>query len=65
MPGKLTYFGVGGRAEAIRALLWHANFEYEDVRVNMEQWQGDMKQDTEHFPLGSIPVWEEDGFSMP
>ena len=29
MP-KLSYFPLGGRAEAIRTLLAHANFQYED-----------------------------------
>ena len=30
MPGKLTYYNLGGRAEGIRAMLAHANFDYED-----------------------------------
>jgi hypothetical protein len=30
MPGKLYYFEMAGRVEAIRALLAHANFNYEN-----------------------------------
>jgi len=30
---KLIYFGLGGRAEAIRALCAHANFKYTDERI--------------------------------
>ena len=40
MPGKLHYFDMGGRGEAIRALLFHANFQYEDYRLSFEQFAG-------------------------
>ena len=38
MPGKLIYFDLGGRAEAIRAMLAHANYQYEDDRQSIEQF---------------------------
>ena len=57
MPGKLTYFDLGGRAEGIRALLFHANFQYEDCRINFEEWAS-FREST---PLGSLPIWDEDG----
>ena len=61
MPGKLTYFNdLGGRAEAIRALCFLANHEYEDNRISSEQW-ADMKS---HTPMGALPLWEEDGYLM-
>ena len=63
MPGKLLYFDAGGRAEAIRAMLYHANFQFEDVRLSWPEF-AQMKA-AGHFPLGSIPVWEEDGTVYP
>ena len=62
MPGKLIYFDLGGRAEAIRAMLAHANYQYEDDRQSIEQFSN-LKQNG-LLPLGSLPVWEEDGFKM-
>ena len=62
MPGKLYYFDLGGRAEGIRALLGHANFQYEDCRKSNEEF-GQLKQ-SGFLPLGSMPDWEEDGFKM-
>ena len=59
MPGKLTYFNAGGRAEAIRAMLGHANFQYEDERLNPEEFKA--ARESGRFPLGSVPIWEEDG----
>ena len=57
MPGKLIYFDVGARGELIRALCFLANHEYEDSRVTPEEF-GEMKPT---LPLGSLPVWEENG----
>ena len=36
MPGKLTYYPLGGRAEAIRAMLAHKGFDYDDNRASFE-----------------------------
>lgn len=62
MPGKLIYFDLGGRAEGIRMLLSHAGHEYEDCNVTYETFSN-MRADNE-LPLGSLPVWEEEGYSM-
>ena len=63
MSGRLHYFDAGGRAESIRALLAHANFQYEDVRLTAEQFGA--KALAGEFPLGSVPVWEEEGRMVP
>ena len=62
MPGKLIHFEVGGRGEAIRMLLAHCNFQYEDARQTFPQF-GELKA-SGALPLDSMPVWEEDGFKM-
>ena len=38
MPYKITYFNARGRAEVSRMLLCLADQEFEDVRVDSEQW---------------------------
>ena len=58
MPGKLTYFGLGGRAEAIRAMLDHAGVAYEN---NMVQDNTEIKE-SGYSPMGGMPLWDEDGF---
>ena len=58
MPGKLTYFDFGGFSAAIRSMLDHASFEFEDERLSFEEF-GARKAS---LPLGSMPVWTEDGF---
>ena len=63
MPGKLIYFEAGGRAEGIRALLAHANFDYVDERLSFPDFGA--KKAAGVFPLGSVPVWEEDGVMHP
>ena len=43
MPSyKLTYFNARGVAEPSRMLLVHCGVEFEDIRVEREQW-ADMK----------------------
>ncbi|XP_046688652.1 hematopoietic prostaglandin D synthase-like, partial [Homalodisca vitripennis] len=54
---KLTYFNGRGRAEAIRWLLVYMDEEFEDVRIDSEDWLK-MKQTT---PFGQLPLLEEDG----
>jgi prostaglandin-H2 D-isomerase / glutathione transferase len=35
---KLTYFNGRGRAEGVRLLFAAAGVDYEDVRIEKEQW---------------------------
>ena len=58
MPGKLTYFGLGGRAEAIRAMLDHAGVAYEN---NAVEDNTEIKA-SGYSPMGGMPLWDEDGF---
>ena len=58
----MTYFEVEGRACSIRLMLSHANFQYEDCRMPFEEFG--QKKAQGYFPLGSMPIWEEDGFKM-
>lgn len=39
---KLTYFNLQGRAETIRMLFRMGQQEFEDVRIELDQW-GDFK----------------------
>ena len=57
MPGKLIYFNLGARGELIRAICYLAKHEYDDHRVEFADL-GELKP---NLPLGSLPVWEEDG----
>ncbi|XP_078620473.1 glutathione S-transferase 1-like [Branchiostoma floridae x Branchiostoma japonicum] len=54
---KLTYFKSRGRAELVRLLFAAGEVEYEDVRLEGEQWQ-QLKPKT---PMGQLPVLEVDG----
>ena len=57
---KLYYFDVYGRAEQIRMLLWHAKQEFEDVRLNHEDF-GKLKAENQLLEFGQVPVLEVDG----
>ena len=64
MPGKLLYFDLGARGELIRAICFLKDFDYENKIVSFEEF-GAMKADpSSPLPLGSLPVWEEDGMTI-
>ncbi|KAK5640386.1 hypothetical protein RI129_011197 [Pyrocoelia pectoralis] len=48
---KLTYFPLRGLAEPIRFLLHYGNIEFEDFRIETENWP-EIKP---HMPFGKIP----------
>ena len=56
---KLQYFDAYGRAEPIRMAAAVGNLQYTDERLSQEDF-GKMKMAGE-FPMGSVPVWIEDG----
>jgi len=60
MPYKLTYFNARGKAEPIRLLFAQAGVEYEDHRIEKEEWPA-VKPNT---PFGQIPVLEVDGVKL-
>ena len=62
LPGKLYYFEVDGRAGGIRAMLAHANVNFIDARQSFPDFN--QLKASGFLPLGSMPVWEEDGFKM-
>lgn len=35
---KLTYFNIRGAAESIRFILSYGGIEFEDIRIEREQW---------------------------
>ena len=51
----LCYFNIKVKGEAIRMLLHHAGVEFNDVRVEFDQWSALMP----HTPAGALPVWIE------
>jgi glutathione S-transferase len=54
---KLTYFGIKGRAEAIRQAFYVGGVEFEDARIAFPEWAA-LKPTT---PYGSLPTLEVDG----
>jgi len=59
MP-KLTYFNGRGRAEVVRMIFAHAGVEFEDERVEQDQWP---KQKA-RAPFGQVPFLEIDGYTL-
>ncbi|KAJ8943388.1 hypothetical protein NQ314_009757 [Rhamnusium bicolor] len=57
MTYKLTYFDTAGRGEAIRFILNYGEFDFEDNRVDQDDWKK-LKPDT---PFGKLPVLEYKG----
>ncbi|CAL8089279.1 unnamed protein product [Orchesella dallaii] len=49
---KLTYFNLRALAEPIRLIFAYAGVEYEDVRIEREQWP----EVKENYPWGQLPV---------
>lgn len=55
---KLTYFPLKALAEPIRFLLSYGGLEFEDIRIERDQWL-EIKKDA---PFGQVPILEmEDG----
>jgi len=57
---KLTYFNGRGRAETMRQLFALAGVDYEDHRVERDQWPA-LKPGT---PFGQMPLLEVDGVTL-
>ena len=56
---KLTYFDAKGAAETSRIAFRYGNIDFEDVRLNREQWM-ELKQ-SEKTVFGQLPMLEVDG----
>jgi len=54
---KLVYFNLMGRAETARLILAQAGVDYEDKRIEKEEWPA-LKAS---LPMGQLPVLEVDG----
>ena len=55
----LQYFDGSGRGESIRMACHLGNLQFNDERLSQEQFGA--KKGAGEFPLGSVPVWIEDG----
>ena len=51
----MEYFEAHGRAEPIRMMLFISGVEYTNKYVSQQEW-GTLKQDTENYPTGSLPI---------
>jgi glutathione S-transferase len=51
--GKLSYFGLHGRAGGIRMMLNHGNVAFENNMIAQEDWPA-LKST---MPGGSMPIW--------
>ncbi|XP_018410007.1 PREDICTED: hematopoietic prostaglandin D synthase-like [Nanorana parkeri] len=54
---KLTYFNFRGRAELLRYLFAYMNTEYEDCRIEYDDWP----EHKSSYPFGKLPALEIDG----
>jgi len=54
---KLTYFNARGRAEPARLILAQAGIEYEDIRIEREEWAALKPK----IPMGQLPCMEVEG----
>ena len=55
----LIYWDAAGRGEPIRMACHLGKFEYNDERISMQEFRE--RKAAGEFPLGSVPVWVEDG----
>jgi len=58
---KLIYFNLIGRGETIRLIFKVAGVEFEDFRIERDQFTPEMKAET---PFGQLPVLEVDGVKL-
>ncbi|XP_045462158.1 glutathione S-transferase isoform X2 [Harmonia axyridis] len=58
---KVTYFNITALGEPIRFLLSYGGIEFEDCRVEMEQWP----QIKPNMPFGQLPILEHNGKKIP
>jgi len=56
---RLTYFPVQARAEVIRLLFRYANVDFEDVRLNKDQWSS-VKSEPK-YKFDQLPLLEVNG----
>ena len=58
---KLVYFDLYGRAEPARILLHLAKAEFEDVRLQREDWPTYRTEHADEIEFGQLPVLYHDG----
>ena len=61
MSLQLVYFNAYGRAEPIRMLLHHAKVEFEDVRIEKEDWPKYKQDHIGQLDWGQLPALYHDG----